>query len=440
MLTNTYTPFVGGVPRSVKTFRDQYREMGHRTLVIAPEFEDAPDDEEDVIRLPAIKDVSDAGFSVRIPIPGYLSSKLDEVEPDIVHAHHPFLLGDTALRIARRQKLPLVFTHHTLYEQYTHYLPVDPPAVDEYVVNLVSGYCNLCDEVFAPSESVRDLLQKRGVETPIDVVPTGVDVDAYGSGDGKQFRRDRGIPRDSYVVGHVGRLAEEKNLGFLADTMAEFLEDHSDVYFLVVGVGPAEDDLVSVFEGTEYSDRFRHAGVLEGDRLYDAYASMDCFAFTSTTETQGMVLVEAMCSGTPVVALDASGSRDVVVDGETGFLVDDESVSAFVKALEDVYGTEGSEREELESRVRKRAREFSEERTARNALEIYSKLVEEYEETERDDTLWSQAKRRLDAEWEILGNLASATDAVILNENEDFLSRWRGEFRGEHSENDVYDD
>lgn len=401
--------------------------MGHRTIVIAPEFEGTPEDEEDVIRLPALKDVSDAGFSVRIPIPGYLSSKLDELDPDIVHAHHPFLLGDTALRIARRYQLPLVFTHHTLYEQYTHYLPVDNLSVEEYVVNLVGGYCNLCDEVFAPSESVRELLNERGVETPIEVVPTGVDVETFAGGDGESFRRELDVPTDAYVVGHVGRLAEEKNLGFLADAMRTFLRKYENCYFIVAGDGPAEDGFVNQFEGTDISERFRHVGVLEGDRLYDAYASMDLFAFTSRTETQGMVLVEAMCSGTPVVALDASGSRDVVVDGETGRLVVDESVSAFVEALGDQCELDEDERDQIKSRTRERAREFSEERMARKALNIYSDLVMEYEEYDRDDTLWSKAKRRLDAEWEILGNFASATDAVILDENEELLTGWGDE-------------
>lgn len=418
MMTNTYTPFVGGVPRSVETFAEQYRREGHRTIVIAPEFEGSPEEEQDVVRMPAIKDVSDAGFSVGLPIPGYLSTRLDEFEPDLVHAHHPFLLGDTALRVARRYKLPLVFTHHTLYEQYTHYLPMDNPVVKEYVVNLVSGYCNLCDEVFAPSESVRKMLRERGVETPVEVVPTGIDVEALASGDGSAFRRRYGIPAEAYLVGHVGRLAEEKNLSFLAEAVGTFLRKQPDAHFLLVGNGPVRSELVEAFEKRGQDERFHAVGVLEGEALHDAYDSMDLFAFASKTETQGMVLVEAMSSGTPVVALEASGSRDVVVDRETGRLVREESTSAFVEALDWVRGLEGADRRNLHETVRERADAFSEESTARRALDRYEELIEEYEDVERDDTLWSQAKRSLRTEWRILRNFASATDAVIVEDDD----------------------
>lgn len=419
MMTNTYTPFVGGVPRSVQLFTEAYRERGHRTIVVAPEFEDNPEDEQDVIRMPAIKNVSEAGFSVRLPIPGYLANQIDDFDPDIVHAHHPFLLGDTALRIARQYNLPLVFTHHTLYEQYTHYLPVDVPVVEEYVINLVSGYCNLCDEVFAPSGSVADLLRDRGVETPIDVIPTGIDVDEFGSGDGESFRNQYDIPEDVFLVGHLGRLAEEKNLPFLGRTVAKFLDENPESHFLLVGEGPTEDQILDLFDDRDLADRLHHVGILQGQDLYDAYASMDVFAFASTTETQGMVLVEAMSSGTPVVALDASGSRDVIVDHETGRLVESESVSDFSEAMEWVKYFTGGDREELEKKVIQRAREFSMDNTATKALNLYSDVLDNYKRTERDDTLWETAKRRLETEWQILRNFASATDAVIVEENND---------------------
>src|SRR3990172_3888517 len=123
MFTNTYTPHVGGVARSVEAFSGAYRRRGHRVLVVAPEFADQPQHEEDVVRIPAIQNFNGSDFSVVLPVPGSLDDVLDAFKPDIVHAHHPFLLGNTAVRVARFRELPLVFTHHTLYEQYTHYVP-----------------------------------------------------------------------------------------------------------------------------------------------------------------------------------------------------------------------------------------------------------------------------------------------------------------------------
>lgn len=416
MVTNTYTPFVGGVPRSVKNFTEAYRDRGHRTVVVAPEFEDCPEDEEDVIRLPAIKDVSDAGFSLRLPIPGYLSSEIEELQPDVVHAHHPFLLGDTALRMARNFNVPLVFTNHTLYEQYTHYLPVDNNSVKKYVRNLVKGYANLCDRVFAPSQSVRRMLVDRGVETPVDVLPTGIDVEAFGGGDGETFRRERGIDSEAFLIGYVGRLAEEKNLTFLLEAVSEFLSGHPDAEFLLVGEGPIVEDLEALVERRGVADRVHFEGVLRGEQLYDAYASMDLFAFASTTETQGMVLVEAMSSGTPVVALDASGARDVVVNGETGRLVRREDSELFAEVLQWYFDLPDEKKDIIRGNTRSRAQDFSMDTVADRALGIYEELVEEFEQKPRDQGLWKQAKRRLETEWEILRNFASATDAVVIEE------------------------
>jgi len=216
MLTNTYTPHVGGVARSVEAFSKAYRKRGHRVMVVAPRFPNMPEHEKDVVRIPAVQNFNASDFSVALPIPGLLSDILDSFQPDIVHAHHPYLLGMTALRIARYRNLPLVFTHQTRYEQYTHYVPGDSPTLKQFVGELATRYADLSDQVFAPSETIRDLLQERGVTKPIAVVPTGVKLNHFKRGDGARFRAQMNIPEDFFVIGHLGRLAPEKNLAFTA--------------------------------------------------------------------------------------------------------------------------------------------------------------------------------------------------------------------------------
>ncbi len=240
LLTNTYYPHVGGVARSVQAFRDEYLRRGHRVLVVAPEFPDTPENETDVVRVPAIQNFNASDFSVALPFHKGLTERIDDFRPDIVHSQHPFLLGMTAVRIARSRNLPLVFTHHTLYEQYTHYVPADSPILKRFVIELATRYANLSDQVFAPGESIRDLLIQRGVTTPILVVPTGVQVEKFSHGDGSGFRAKNGIPEDAFVVGHVGRLAPEKNLEFLARSVADFMQSRPGAFFIVVGAGPSE--------------------------------------------------------------------------------------------------------------------------------------------------------------------------------------------------------
>ena len=126
-----------------------------------------------------------------------------------------------ALRLAASQNVPVVFTHHTMYERDTHYVPGDSPALRRFAVQLTTDFANLCDRVFAPSESVASILRDRGVIAPLDIVPTGVDTARFSQGDGQVLRRELGIPDHAFVVGHIGRLAPEKNLDFLADAVRD---------------------------------------------------------------------------------------------------------------------------------------------------------------------------------------------------------------------------
>jgi len=164
MVTNTFFPHVGGVARSVLGFTGELRRRGHRVVVVAPTFEGMPESEMDVVRLPAIREFSGSSFSVPVPVPGRISRALRTLQPQVIHSHHPFLLGETALRVAATRCLPVVFTHHTLYERYTHYLPGESPRLQRFAVDLATGYANLCDAVIAPSGSVAQLLRARGVE------------------------------------------------------------------------------------------------------------------------------------------------------------------------------------------------------------------------------------------------------------------------------------
>lgn len=414
MFTNTYAPHVGGVARSVEAFAGAFRRRGHRVLVVAPLFPGVSSDEREVIRFPAVQHFSGSDFSVPVPVPGRVASTLRRFRPEIVHSHHPFLLGDTALRVAASRNLPVVFTHHTLYEEYTHYVPGDSPRLKRFVLDLVSGYCNLCDAVIAPSASIAELLVQREVTAPIEIIPTGVDIRIFAAGDGPSFRKSRGIPSEAFVVGHVGRLAPEKNLDFLAEGVARFLLRHDKGVFLVAGEGAGRETLTSVFAAHGLSHRLILAGVLDRRALADAYGAMDLFAFASHTETQGMVLAEAMAAGVPVVALDAGGVRDIVRDGRNGRLLGEEDREAFAAALTAVADLPMEGRRRFSQGAFETAEEFSLSRTAARTLALYERLAA-VAPSPKDvpASRWNVARRRAAEEWKILRNLAHAVgDAV----------------------------
>lgn len=419
MLTNTYLPHVGGVARSVEAFRREYVAQGHRVLVVAPDFQGARPNRNGVIRVPAIQNFNGSDFSVRLPIPGFLLSAVQDFRPDLVHSHHPFLLGDTALRIAAHFNVPLVFQHHTMYEQYTHYVPGDSPALKRFVIDLAAGYANLCDCVFAPSESVAAVLRQRGVTSPIAVVPTGVDIRRFARGDGNGIRSNLRIPPNAPVVGHVGRLAPEKNLPFLAKAVARFLSEHPETHFLLVGDGPSRDEVRRVFVRTGLLSRLHLAGELEGQALVDAYHAMDVFAFASKSETQGIVLVEAMATGCPVVAIDAPGAREVVQDQRNGRLLNDQREHQFVAALAWIGQLSDARRSELCREARQTAERFAMSRCAGRALSLYESLVGSKGARRRgrnswEGTVWHTALRRIEAEWDLIAARTQAAGAAFL--------------------------
>lgn len=378
--TNTFLPHVGGVARAVQTLLEDQRRARHRVLVVAPEFDEglAPRRiERSVVRIPAFTHFNDSDFSVRIPFAATLSQRLAKFRTDIIHAHHPFLLGDTALREAASRQVPIVFTHHTLYEQYTHYLPIENEAVGDIAAEIATRFANNCSAVIAPSQSVADIIRSRGVEAPVHVIPTGIDYRQIAQGDGARARKRWHIPPAAPLIGHLGRFAVEKNLPYLAAAVARALKRNRQTWAIFVGDGPTRTEMDRIFNSAHVAERVIFTGKLSGRRLHDACAAMDLFAFTSKSETQGLVLAEAMVSGTPVIALNASGAREVVRDRHNGRLLPaDATIEHFARALSGAVHS-------LESRgrwseaARRTAMEFDRIKTGDKLQQLYQQLIEE---------------------------------------------------------------
>ena len=417
MLTNTYPPVLSGVARSIVAFDEEFRRLGHDVEIVAPEADTGDDNDPHVVRVPAIQHFNGSDFPLPVPSPGLVAATVDEFQPHVIHAHHPFFLGNSAMRQARSRAVPLVFTYHTMYDQYTHYTAVETPATARFVGALTAGYANLCDAVIAPSHAVADLLRERGVETRIEIIPTGVDAKRFNHGDSASFRKKHGIPDDALVIGYVGRLAPEKNLNFLAESVAHFMAVEPRAHFLVVGAGPSDQEITAGLSAAGCVDRLHFAGTCADQCLIDAYHSMDIFAFASQSETQGMVLTEAMAAGKPVVALEGPGVTDVVRDRANGRLVAVADHHIFAHALAWIAMRTPREQRVLSSNARRTAQLFSLPRQARRMLKLYDSLLEvaPHEET---SSAWKRARRRIEAEWTLWSNLAHAATQALEPQSE----------------------
>jgi 1,2-diacylglycerol 3-alpha-glucosyltransferase len=413
MFTNTYLPHVGGVAKSVETLSTECRKLGHEVKIVAPEFDGAVADDA-VLRVPAIRNFNGSNFSVRLPVPALIRNFMDDFRPDVIHSHHPFLLGDAALREGWKMETPVIFTHHTLYEEYTHYVPLDSEALKRGVIQLVTEYCNLCTRVIAPSESVESMLYERGVERPVVVLPTGIDTGFFAAGDGHRFRREIGIRDDAEVIGHLGRLALEKNLGFLCEAVKPCLARRPAGVLLIVGAGDAESEIQRILEAEIASGQVVLAGSRTGRDLADAYAAMDVFVFASQSETQGLVLAEAMAAGVPVVTLDGPGVREIARHGYNGLMLEASTpVAAFGEALLR-FLDDADFRRQCQANARSSAASFDQQVAAKRLIQCYEDaLADRLVNTEEERSPWDRLVSALEIEWDLLSAKMSAAAAAV---------------------------
>lgn len=320
LFTNNYLPFRGGVTTAVETLRTGLEASGHQAWVFAPAS--APGgDPPGVFRYPSIPAPTYPGFAVPLPYSPRLARVARGLRPDIVHAQHPFLLGVTARRIARRLGAPLVFTYHTRYEKYAHYVPAPERLVAALAVGLACRFADQADLVIAPSGCIAETLRTRGVRARVAVVPTGVPLDHFRPDDAGAARRALGLPPEALVCLYVGRLDREKSVDRVIEAFGLIAGALPEARLLLVGQGSHAEVLVRRAAAGPARGRIRFVGGVAREALPPYYRAADLFLFASETETQGLVLAEAHACGLAAVAVRASGVEEVVVDGETGLLV-----------------------------------------------------------------------------------------------------------------------
>lgn len=413
MMTNSYAPVIGGIEESVRSFSEEFRRQGHRVIIVAPEFEEKSADEEDIVRVPAIHNFLREEFSVTLPIPVFLSRVIKEFQPDIIHSHHFFLVGDMAVRLARQYHIPLVFTHHIMLDQYVDFLPIHNEGVKRFILKLATGYANLADDVVAPSQAVAQILRQSGVIKPIHIIPTGVDVERFANGDGRGFRKNWTIPQDAFVIGCVCRLNPEKNLEFLSRAASLFLQQNDKAHCLIVGDGSIKDKIKLIFQTRGVGDRLHCTGVLQGQERINGYHAMDLFIFSSHSETQGLVLLESMAAGIPVAALDAPVVRELVRDYENGRLISIEAEDEFTSVMSWFARLNENELQEFKINSRVTAQEFSIECCAKKLLDLYEELRLKYSTFEKSNNIWETVMDGLKTEKDLLKNALEAGGAAI---------------------------
>ncbi|HHY12090.1 MAG TPA: glycosyltransferase family 4 protein [Firmicutes bacterium] len=331
MWTDSYYPYISGVTRSVATTRDTLKRMGHDVSVFCPSYPGAAH-EEGVYRFQSIKAPTKPDYYVAIPAnPKHLIA-LNEISPEIIHIHSPFNLGKMGLRMGGLLGIPVVFTYHTMYNMYSHYIPIIGQMASELVESGAFITAKQVDAVIAPSTAIRDYLAEHNVRTRIFVIPTGIDTDRFRHGNPEYIREAFNIPSQVPVLLSCGRLGQEKNPETLVKAFA-LIQKSIDCFLVMVGDGPMQETLVKLAEDLGISHRIIFAGKLPPNIMPHMYAGSDVFLFSSVTDTQGLVIVEAKSAGVPCVAVGALGVKDMIENSVDGLLCENAPEDIAAKAL-----------------------------------------------------------------------------------------------------------
>lgn len=375
MVSDVYFPRVNGVSTSMETFRRCLDRHGVEVRLVVPRYGDEGE-EPGVIRVPGRRvpqDPEDRLVGWRAMHEAVLDAAMG---CHLIHIQTPFVAHYAGRTAARRLGLPAIATYHTLFEEYLQYYAPFLPAgwLKGLARRFSRGQCNDLDAVVVPSTAMAERLAAYGVTAPMHVLPTGIPLQRFAGGRRAVFRAEYDIAPDRPVALFVGRVAHEKNIGFLLEAVARAREDCPSILFLVTGEGPAMADLRRQAEALALGDNVRFLGYLDRQQaLPDCYAAADAFVFASRTETQGLVLLEAMATGLPVIALSAMGTADILGPGR-GCFVPLDNPAAFGEMLAHFLNHPAAWRHKAEEAAAY-AQEWSDDAMAARLARLYGELA-----------------------------------------------------------------
>ena len=377
-VSDVYFPRVNGVSTSIETFRDEFRKLGHTVHLIAPDYGVPSADESDILRVPARTlpfDPEDRLMKFKWPMRQL--ERLRAEQYDIVHIQTPFVAHYLGLKLARLLGIPCVETYHTFFEEYLHYyLPFLPKKLTGMLARRFSRHQgNSVDGMVVPSQPMMEVLRGYGVSTLAEIIPTGLRATSFQPGNGSSFRDNYGIAQKRPVLLFVGRVAHEKNIGFLLQVVDRVRQTLPNILLLIAGEGPALRGLRNEVDKSGMVDNVMFVGYLERNtQLSNCYSAADIFVFSSRTETQGLVLLEAMAQGIPLVSTAEMGTRDVLREGAGVWIAQENTDEFSGKIIQMLQDTES--RKKLGAAGRQYAQQWSSGKLAQRMLAFYQTVLQ----------------------------------------------------------------
>ncbi len=380
LMTNNYKPFIGGVPISVERLAKGLQTLGHQVTVFAPTYQGYTDPEgSNIIRYSSFLQKFIGGIVLPNPFDPIIEEAFRKQPFDVIHVHHPMLIGRTAVYLSGKYNIPLVFTYHTRYEQYVKAYAKGLPFTERFMPLYLHTFLKHCHHLIAPTEGMKDYLTKElGYDADnVSVLPTGIDacrfqVSEAQKADIRTTYHAHGIP----LFLSVSRMANEKNISFLLHAIAAFKARYTGPFrLLMIGDGPCREQYQALCRRLCLDEEVIFVGKVPNGEIAPFYAAADAFLFASKTETQGIVILEAFAGGTPVIALDATGVRDLVQDKVNGFLCWENELIFAEQILE--YVSNPVLQKQFSQCAFEAAFHYCEEAVAKKAITLYNRVAEE---------------------------------------------------------------
>jgi glycosyltransferase involved in cell wall biosynthesis len=387
MLTDSWLPNIDGVVNSLIIFRKELEKRGHEIFIFAPGEKNFDDFENNTFyyRSRVLKVYENYKIAFRLTPFFQRTNKLTrEVGIDVFHSHSPGPMGVRGLCVAYKLGIPLVFTYHTNLHDLLRYLPLNETYLDMIFNPLlnrwISWYLKGCDAVIVPTRSRADELSQSFGDCikKLFIQPNPIDFEKFCNIDKEKaigLRKSLSL-ENKLVVLTIGRVVEEKRLGLLVEAAKYVVEKHPNVVFVIGGEGPYKTSLVKEVKSSGLTKNFLFTGFIPDELLSTYYRLADVFAFPSTFEIQGMVMLEAMVSGLPCAVARAKPMIDLIEDGWNGYLFDPEDPADCARSIEMAI----KNREIITRNAIKTGQQFKSERCADELLQIYRSVLDRRDE------------------------------------------------------------
>ncbi len=369
--TDTYLPQINGVVTSIEIFREALEIKGHNVYIFAPYVRNHAK-EENVFRFSSAKFMFQPEYRISFPFSRKLAI-FSKLKIDIIHSHTPFSMGLLALFLAKKHNIPLVHTYHTLFSEYVHYLPVPSDYAKNFAIWASKSYCNTNHLVIAPTDQIKDELKNYNVTSPIEVIPTGIHLTDVHKISTEEVFQKYNLNHKLIYLSTISRLGKEKNIPFLLQSFKLINKEMPETRLIIMGDGPERKSLEKLAHKLGIFEMLIFTGYIERTLLFPLLKLSAAFIFASKTETQGLVILEALSMKVPAIAVNAMGVVNILEDGVGGFLSEEneeEFASITIKLLKDINLQNQKKEEAYE-----KATSMSANKMAKKLIVCYQSLI-----------------------------------------------------------------